>query len=268
MHITLLGTGHAGVTECYNTCFVIADNDVDPFMVDGGGGFVLRQLKHAGIAFTGIHDLFVTHKHLDHLVGVMWMMRMVGRCMETGAYTGDLRIYAHDEVIAILQTIAQKVLQPEEARFIGDRVRLIEVHDGETRTVCGRAITFFDIHSTKAKQFGFSMQLPQGGRLVCCGDEPCTEASYPSVRECDWLLHEAFCLHAQAEVFHPYEKHHSTVQDACRLAERMHVRNLVLYHTEDQNLAERKRLYAEEGKAFYTGNLFIPDDLETIAIDG
>ena len=37
MDITMLGTGSALVTECYNTCFVMSDGD-EHFLVDGGGG--------------------------------------------------------------------------------------------------------------------------------------------------------------------------------------------------------------------------------------
>ena len=47
MKITMLGTGNAVVTECYNTCFVLSDNN-NYFLVDGGGGnTLLRQLKNA-----------------------------------------------------------------------------------------------------------------------------------------------------------------------------------------------------------------------------
>ena len=48
MDITMLGTGNAMVTECYNTCFVLRDGDKH-LLVDGGGGnTVLSQLKKAG----------------------------------------------------------------------------------------------------------------------------------------------------------------------------------------------------------------------------
>ncbi len=48
MKLTMLGTGNALVTECYNTCFLI-ENQEQYFMVDGGGGnTVLRQIKYAG----------------------------------------------------------------------------------------------------------------------------------------------------------------------------------------------------------------------------
>lgn len=65
-------------------------------------------------------------------------------------------------------------------------------------------------------------------------------------RNSKWLLHEAFCLYDQADIFHPYEKHHSTAKDASELAEQLGVQNLILYHTEDKNIARRKELYTEE----------------------
>ena len=35
-------------------------------------------------------------------------------------------------------------------------------------------------------------------------------------------------LYSQRDVFDPYEKHHSTVKDACELAEKLNVKNLLL----------------------------------------
>lgn len=60
-----------------------------------------------------------------------------------------------------------------------------------------------------------------GEKLTCCGDEPYHEYEMPYAKNSKWLLHEAFCLYSQADRFKPYEKHHSTVKDACELAERL-----------------------------------------------
>ena len=43
MKLTILGTGNAMVTKCYNTCFAIEQND-EYFLVDGGGGNQLPAL--------------------------------------------------------------------------------------------------------------------------------------------------------------------------------------------------------------------------------
>ena len=143
---------------------------------------------------------------------------------------------------------------------------MVEVADGDERDIIGHPTTFFDIGSTKATQFGFAMNVGEGRRLVCCGDEPLSDAGRPYAQGAEWMLHEAFCLFSQADVFDPYEKHHSTVKDACELAEDFGVRNLLLYHTEDRNIARRRELYAAEGQPCFSGRLWIPDDLESIEL--
>ena len=151
------------------------------------------------------------------------------------------------------------------ARIDGDYAWLKRT-DGETREIIGHKTTFFDIRSTKAKQFGFRVDIENSEELTCCGDEPLAPAVERYAQGSQWLLHEAFCLYSQADIFDPYEKHHSTVKDACELAERLGVKNLLLYHTEDQNLSNRKELYSQEGMRYFHGSLWIPDDLERIDI--
>lgn len=266
MEITMLGTGHAMVTECYNTCFIISDNDRH-FMVDGGGGnTILRQLKHAGYQLTDIREIFVTHKHIDHLMGIIWIVRAICQSMVQGKHQGEVNVYAHDEVIGLIRDISDKLLLKKQSYFLDKRIHLICVNDGETKEIIGRKVTFFDIQSRKEKQFGFCMELAHGGKLTCCGDElyrPC-ERKY--VENSTWLLHEAFCLYSQRDLFSPYEKCHTTVREACEMAEALGVENLLLYHTEDQNLERRKEMYGAEGSRYYHGNLYIPDDLERIVL--
>lgn len=266
MKLTMLGTGNATVTECYNTCFIMQEED-QYFLVDGGGGStLLRQLKYAGIDWKNIRNIFVTHKHLDHITGILWMIRMICQNMNRGEYEGEATIYAHDEVIALLKDMAGKLLQKKETVFIDDRLHLQVVEDGESIKILDKKVTFFDIQSTKAKQFGFCMELGKGEKLTCCGDEPYNVCEKQYAENSTWLLHEAFCLDSQAEIFHPYEKHHSTVKDACKLAAELNVKNLLLYHTEDKNILRRKELYTKEGREYFNGNLLIPDDLESVKI--
>lgn len=266
MKLTLLGTGNALVTECYNTCFVLSEGEKH-FMIDAGGGnTVLRQLKRAGIDVNAIHDLFLTHKHVDHFMGIIWMIRVICQNMQKGVYHGEARIYGHAEVIEQVHQVAHMLLGKKQTKYIGDRVHLIAVADGETREIQGNTVTFFDIQSTKAKQFGFRMTLPDGKSLTCCGDEPYRDCEENYAQNSDWLLHEAFCLDAQADIFHPYEKSHSTAKDACQTAEKLGVKNLVLYHTEDKNIARRRELYTAEGQPYFSGNLYVPDDLDVIEL--
>ena len=266
MKITMLGTGNAMVTKCYNTTFVLTDGEKQ-LLVDGGGGNkIFNQLEDAGIDWKNIKEIFVTHKHVDHVIGIIWMIRKICRSMKKGEYVGNVNIYAHGELCDIINSIAHMLLNKKETDFIGERVHIIPVEDGEEREIIGNKTVFFDIYSTKAKQFGFCMEYADGKKLTCCGDEPYNECEHKYAVNSTWLLHEAFCLFSQADKFKPYEKHHSTVKDACQLAQELNVDNLILYHTEDKNISRRKELYTEEGKPCYKGNLFIPDDLETLEL--
>ncbi len=267
MKLTLLGTGHAFVTECYNTCFVLHENE-NYFLVDAGGGnTILKRLKTAGIELEKIRHIFLTHKHIDHFMGIIWLIRAIAVLMKKDKYQGEVNIYAHGELIPLIKNTTLNLLQPNETQFIGNRIRLIPVEDGESRNIINHTVMFFDIHSTKTKQFGFIMKLSPGKNLLCHGDEPINAYTEKHVRGCEWLLHEAYCLSSQADKFKPYEKHHATVKDACETATRLNVKNLVLYHTEDENITNRKFLYKQEGSlSFPKEHLFVPNDLESIKI--
>lgn len=267
MKLTILGTGNATVSECYNTCFALTDEEKRGFLVDAGGGNrILKVLKDTGIELGEIHDLFVTHEHIDHVLGVIWLIRMIGQRMNQGKYDGDLRIYCHKELAEKIQTIANLTIQQKVCKHMGERIQFDVVENGDKREILGKTVTFFDIMSTKAKQFGFTMTVENGDKFTCVGDEPYNEANYEYVKGSTWLLHEAFCLFDEADKFKPYEKHHSTVKEACQLAEELGVPNLLLYHTEETHLSERKKLYTEEGRRYYHGNLYVPDDLEVFEL--
>ncbi|MCF0114266.1 MAG: MBL fold metallo-hydrolase [Erysipelotrichaceae bacterium] len=266
MKLIMLGTGNAVVTRIYNTCFVL-EEDGKCMLVDGGGGNgILTQLQRAHLSCQNIHTIFVTHKHIDHLLGIIWIIRLITSGMSRGNYVGDVVIYAHDEVIEILLQLCKGTLQENQLEWIGKRLHFVEVKDGECYELMGHKTTFFDIHSTKAKQFGFSMMLNDTDKLTCCGDEPYHECEEEYVKGSKWLLHEAFCLYSEREVFNPYKINHSTVKDACELAEKMKIDNLILYHTEEKNIEHRKSLYTKEGRMSYSGNLFVPDDLEVFEL--
>lgn len=264
--LIMLGTGNAAVTRCYNTCFALR-TDRGILLTDAGGGNgILVQLKKAGIAVTDIHDIFVTHAHTDHVLGVIWMIRTVAQQMQQGKYEGELRVWGHDKALQVIDWICRMTLPAKIVARLGMGIYLCEVKDGEEFEACGLKLKAFDIFSTKEKQFGFRAYLPDGQRLVCLGDEPYNERNRSEVEGADWLLCEAFCLYADRDRFKPYEKHHSTAMDAGRLAEGLKVKHLVLYHTEDKTLDTRKLKYTEEATGEFKGRVFVPDDLECIPL--
>lgn len=264
--LIVLGTGNAMVTECYNTCFAIKKGP-EYFMIDAGGGNgILKQLKKAGIDPLNIRSLFVTHGHTDHLLGTIWVIRQIASLILAGQYSGNFHIYCHADLVRAIAAICQITLQKKLTDLFGDRIVLIPVSDGQIEKILDARVTFFDIHSTKLKQYSFTMLLSDGQKLTCLGDEPYNPVCEAYVRGSDWLLCEAFCLYAEADRFRPYEKHHSTVKEASELAETLQVQNLVLWHTEETHLKKRKKLYKNEAKKFFRGRVYVPDDLDRIKL--
>ena len=75
--IIMLGTGNAIVTKCYNTCFILKCDKTILLVDAGGGNGILTQLENAGVSLSDIHNMFITHAHTDHILGAIWIVRMV-----------------------------------------------------------------------------------------------------------------------------------------------------------------------------------------------
>ena len=225
----MIGTGNAVAMDCYNTCFAIG-NGAGYLLTDAGGGNgILRRLRDMDIPLEQIRHLIVTHEHSDHILGTVWLIRMWASRFLKDLSLPPVYIYCHEELADTIRTIPRLTLQNKMYRMLDQKIRIIPVKNGETLSVMDYPVTFFDIESTKAKQYGFTMRLQNGRKLTCTGDEPYRPGnSTPYVEGSDWLLHEAFCLYGDRERFQPYEKHHSTVKDACELAQSMGIANLVL----------------------------------------
>ena len=227
--VIILGTGNAGVKNCYNTCFALKNKNEYLLVDAGGGNGILKQLELAKIELSQITNMIVTHSHTDHVLGVVWIFRMVATKIKSGEYDGNFNIYCHDELVSTIKTIIKLTVQERLYNLIDERIFINEVQDG---------------------------------KLTCLGDEPFNELCYQYAVDSKWLLSEAFCLYQERDFFKPYEKHHSTVREASELAQILNIKNLILYHTEEKNLSHRKKLYTDEAKQYFNGNIFVPDDLE------
>ena len=135
--------------------------------------------------------MFVTHGHTDHVLGVIWVMRKVADLMNKGKYEGTFHIYCHEVVMDMLLTITKMTLKKKDLARIGDGIEIHEVTDGESVELPFAKLTAFDICSTKAKQFGYVLDYPDGLRLTCLGDEPFNEHDRAYAEHADWLLSEA-----------------------------------------------------------------------------
>lgn len=162
MKLTILGTGNAMGTKCYNTCFAI-ENDGHYFLVDGGGGnTIMKQLKNADIDWQEITDIFVTHKHIDHIMGIVWILRLFGQNIAEKGLERELNIYGHEEVIHILHSMAELLLQKKHCAAIGKQIHMIKVKDGEEKDILKHKVTFLISNLLRQSSLAFPWTWAMG----------------------------------------------------------------------------------------------------------
>lgn len=263
--IIMLGTGNGGTLDLYNTCFSI-QNENGNFLVDTGGSIeIIKRLNQVNIDYKSIRHIFISHSHTDHILGLFWLFKKISRNVMHGEITEKINIYCNDVVLESIKEVSKHILSTKLMNAIYSIVDFKVLNDGDTYNINGINYTFFDIQARGTKQFGFECNINKK-RLLFLGDETLNPILYDKVRNADFVMHEAFCLDSEENIFHAYEKNHSTVKSASKVMNDLNVKNLILYHTEESHIKDRKELYTKEGTKNFKGNIYVPDDLEVIEL--
>lgn len=265
--ITALGTGAADSTKYYQTSFLLQDQNTNLLIDTGGGSGILTQLDRFKVPLSDIQYIFISHKHIDHIFGLFWILRFRGAAIHAGK-APNLTVHASRENIALIKQVSVLFLKKKVLALFDTKIIFVSVEDNKETTINNWAIEFFNIQSKKEEQWGCKIAFPNNKTLSFIGDEPYTEAILPYCENTDYLFHEAYCLEKDREIFNPQEISHSTVKEAGMNAQTVKAKNLILFHTEDKaTFGERKELYTQETKQQYTGETFVPDDGDIITID-
>lgn len=269
MRLTVLGTGNGIALNCYNTCFTLDDGNEEYFLVDAGGGNgVLKQLQDSNIDILKVKNMFISHTHSDHILGAIWMLRAIARRYVKDDGKAIFHVYGNDEVINAIRVMANVVLSKRFIDLFDTRIKFVEVDTGDTATIIDKKIEFFDAKANKVKITGFVMWLNDKDKFTFIGDEYCKSEIENYVENSKWLFADAFMAGKQAEEYDPIKKHsHSTVKYVAELCERLNVENVIMTHTVDKDLENRKRVFTEDAHNYYKGNVYVPDDLEQIEIE-
>ena len=261
----MLGVGHGATLDLYNTCFVI-QNDIGNFLIDTGGSTeIIKRLNNLNIDIRQVKNIFISHSHTDHILGLIWMLKRLGVFAMSSKVTEKINVYCNDTVYEAIIGVSKYTLPEKLVEIILNIVDFHILNDNQEININSVKYKFFDIHAKGTKQFGFECKINEK-RLVFLGDEPLNPDLYERVENADYVMHEAFCLDSEASIFHPYEKNHSTAKSVSKIMKQLNVKNLILYHTEETHGDKRKELYTIEAKEEFLGNVYVPDELETIEI--
>lgn len=261
--LIMLGTGCGGTLDLYNTCFVI-QNEEGNFLVDTGGSIeILKRLKKANIKLDEVKDIFISHSHTDHILGLIWMFKKYGSILIHSEINEVVNIYCNDIVYEAIIGVAKYTLSESLLNRLKKVINFIVIDDKDKYTIKGITYEFFDILAKGTKQFGFECIL-DNNKFIFLGDEPLNMQLKNRIIGADYVTHEAFCLDDEESKFHAYAKNHSTALSAAKTMNDLDIKNLILYHTEETHGMDRKTLYTEEAKRVFSGNVYVPNDLEEI----
>ena len=266
LSLRLLGTSASRPTVERNVAAVALVREGETLLFDCGEG-TQRQMMRYGIAF-GLEDIFFTHFHADHVIGVIGLMRTMSLQGRTAALRiwgpkGALRMmkraeeFGMDRLAFPVETteldIGQQVARKDYAivsypvdhrgsKSIGYAI-IEDERKGRFDPVRARELgipegpMWGEIHRGKAVTLPDGrvvepselVGLPRPGRtVVITGDTRPCAATLDAARGADLLLHEATFGDEEAE--RAVETGHSTAREAAMLARDAGVGTLLLTH--------------------------------------
>lgn len=294
MQVTFLGTSAALPTVERNVAGLMIQREGELLLFDCGEG-TQRQMMRYGAGFT-IEDIFFSHYHSDHVLGLPGLLRSLGMM----GRTAPLRLYgprgAHTQLGALV------ALGMERVKFGVDIIELLpgqvlargeyDLHVGEANHR-GECVAYALVEHDRLGRFdpelARSLGIPEGplwgrihrgesvtlgdGRVVAptelvgpvrpgrrvtySGDSAPTDAMLHLAVGADLLIHEA--TFGEDERERARETMHSTAREAATLALEAGVHRLVLTHISARYSREAPELLAEARAVF---------EATTIARDG
>ena len=262
--ITILGTGMGTTKKLYNTCFTI-HNTEGVFLVDCGGSIeIINRLTKAHVPLEQLKNIFISHTHTDHILGFVWLLKGMANLIMEGKIIEKINVYCNDNVYEAIKGIFAYTVPPVLIEAINNCTNFIIIKENEEYCIHGVTYKFFDLKAKGPKQSGFECMLGKN-KLVFLGDEPLNPLLEERVKNAEYVMHEAFCLDSEKEIFKPYEKNHSTALSTAKVMQNLNVKNLILYHTEETH-DNKKELYEQEAKQVFSGNVFVPNEMEEFEI--
>jgi ribonuclease Z len=266
LSIRLLGTSASRPTVERNVSSLVVLREGETLMFDCGEG-TQRQMMRYGVSFA-LEDIFFTHMHADHLLGVVGLIRTMalqGRNERLRLWgpRGSSRVLNRAESLGFERaTFPVEIIELESTENLqrqGYSIRAFPVEHRGSSSI-GYAIVEEDrkgrFNPDLAREIGIpegplwgqihrgkAVTLPDGrviepsvlvgpqraGRtVVITGDTRPCDATIEAARNADLLVHEATFGDEEAE--RAIETGHSTAREAASVAQAANVRRLLLTH--------------------------------------
>jgi ribonuclease Z len=295
IRVTFLGTAASRPTVGRNVSALCVQYESDLMLFDCGEG-TQRQMMRFGTGFS-IDDIFVTHLHADHFLGVIGLIRTMGLqgretptrlwgpagsrpLLEQAVQLGVDRVPFGVEIEEMLpgdvikrpsyDLIAYRTQHGIRAlgfalvehqrlgRFHPERARELGVPEGPL---------FGKLHHGEAVEVAGRTITPEdvvgpprrGRRVVYSGDTRPCRATVEASRDADLLIHDA--TFGSDETERARATGHSTAREAAEVAKRAGARRLILTHL-SARYADDPRALEREARHVFPETVIAHDGLQ------
>ena len=272
----------------------------DTLLFDCGEG-TQKQLMKAGISFMDISKIFITHWHADHFSGLIPLLQT----MNLEKRKSELTIFAPEANRFVqgilnlgyfgLRFPVKAVDVPFEGRSVNKvyETKLYEIFSTPVlHTVPSVAFAFKEkdvwrIDESKLKKLGLKKgkwlkelkengeafyngrkirieevaNLQKGLKVVYSGDTKPCDNIVELAKDADLLIHDATFLEEDED----FQKYHSSVKDAAKIAKKANVKKLILTHISRRYRNEDVERLIKEAKEVFE-NVEVAYDLMRVVL--
>ncbi len=284
--LRLLGTAASRPTVERNVSSVAVVREGETLLFDCGEG-TQRQMMRYGVSF-GLHDIFFTHFHADHVIGVIGLLRTMslqGRSdpLRLWGPRGAARAMRRAEEFGMDRlsfALEVRELEPEQCVARGDYDIVPFPADHRGARAVGYALVEHDRKGRFNPDLARELGIPEGPlwgeihrgrnvtledgrviepgvlvgparpgrRIVITGDTRPSPATVAAARGADLLVHES--TFGEEEGARAVETGHSTAREAAQVAREAGVGTLLLTHFSARYSRDASELGREAREVF------------------
>ncbi len=249
MIIHFLGTSGSSITPFRTNSSILIDNDL---LMDVGEGTTQKLLQLGSLK--DIRTILISHLHVDHYIGLfsfLWHQWLVERDQ------APISIYGPPKIRSATEEILKLTSTPVEA--FPFQIEYYPLDPKDTILKHGEISIISLIHPTYTLGYRIDRE-----RSICyIADTAPLDRTISFAKNCDVLIHDASFPNKFAELAHKF--HHSTPQDAAKIASKANVKILVLFHILG-NMENQLELYQKEAQEFFDGEVIVAQDMKKLEI--
>ncbi len=287
--VIVTGTGVPVVSPQRAGPGVLVRHQGQVLQFDAGLATALRLIE-AGVSFTDISALFITHHHTDHISGVPEVvisrylqnpMNQPEAPLPTIAPVGIASHFLEHMLEPMAPELAERTRAPRQ-KYPEIELRAFDAAEGDlpAQVWCAEGVTvtaFGVVHGWVVPAVGYRVETPDG-LVVISGDTSVCDTLEEAAQGADILVNEVVCSTlADIEQQHapPMEfirRLHSETRELGAMAQRCGVKTLVLTHLVPPvhpDDTEALAVFASDIRdAGFNGEIVVAADLDRVTIGG